>query len=151
MAEDIIYVPLIEAIKKHDYIIIKSGGLLGYSEDNKQRLESILEFVQNDLYYPSFIEKLSFLSYGIAKDHIFIDGNKRSAIAIGAYFMELNDYGYLVPQYMKAMENFIVWAMENRISRELFTEKIKYIILDIEESEDFKIKLLQSLETKIPQ
>lgn len=59
--------------------------------------------------------------------------------------MEINDYGYLVPRYMQAMENFIVWAMENRISRDLFTEEIKYIILDIEEPEEFKIRLMNSL------
>ncbi|MGN0946843.1 MAG: type II toxin-antitoxin system death-on-curing family toxin [Megasphaera sp.] len=133
------------AMEKHDYIIQVSGGLPGIVPGNQQHLESLLTFVQNDLYYPSFIEKLAFLTYTIAKDHIFVDGNKRSAIAIGAYFMAINDYDDLIPRYMTEMENYVVWAMENKIDREDLIEKIEFIILDVEESEEFTLRIIKKL------
>lgn len=139
------YITLSMALEKHQYIIENTGGLQGISGLNEKHLNSILEFVQDDLYYPSFIEKLSFLTYMIAKDHIFADGNKRSAIAIGAYFMVINDYDDFVPRYIEEMENYIVWAMENKITREDLTEKIKYIILDIDETEEFKLNIIKKL------
>lgn len=143
------YVTLSMAIEKHTYVIKVSGGLQGIVPGNQEHLESLLLFVQSDEYYPSFIEKLAFLTYAIAKDHIFVDGNKRSAIAIGAYFMAINDYDNLIPQYMKEMENYIVWTTENRISREDLIEKISYIILDIEETEEFKLKIINKISRSV--
>lgn len=143
------YVTLSMAIEKHAYVIKASGGLEGIVPRNQEHLESLLLFVQSDEYYPSFIEKLAFLTYAIAKDHIFIDGNKRSAITIGAYFMAINDYDDLISRYMEEMENYIVWTTENRISREDLIEKISYIILDIEETEEFKLKIINKISRRV--
>jgi len=145
MCSEINYIPLKWAIEKHDMIIQISGGLPGITKESKNHLNSILTFIKDTKYYPSFIEKLSFLTYTIAKDHIFIDGNKRTAIALGAYFLELNEYGFLVSHYMQEMENYIVWVMENRLTREDLIEKIKYILLDIEEPEYFKLNIIAKL------
>ena len=139
------YITLAMALEKHEYIIQVSGGLHGIVPDNQQHLESLLLFVQDDVYYPSFIEKLAFLTYTIAKDHIFIDGNKRTAIAIGAYFMAINDYDDLIPRYMTEMENYVVWAMENRINRDDLIEKIGFIILDVEETEEFTLRIINKI------
>ena len=52
--------------------------------------------IQNDDYYPALEDKLTHLVFALAKFHCFTDGNKRSAIALGAYFLELNGYDWLV-------------------------------------------------------
>lgn len=142
----IFYVDLDDAISKHDLVIQKSGGLIGISPQNKDRLESILEFIKNDDYYPTFVDKLCYLTYAIAKDHVFLDGNKRGAIAIGGYFMAINGYQELIGVYWEEMENYIVWAMENRISRDLFNLKINYIISEEPEPDEFKLKIIKLLD-----
>ena len=37
-------------------------------------------------------------SYGLARNHPFIDGNKRIALTIAAVFLELNDYSLDAPE-----------------------------------------------------
>lgn len=82
------------AIGIHDWIIEQSGGLAGVYPDGFGKIESTLEHIQNDTYYPSFEDKLTHLVYSINKSHAFCDGNKRSSLALGAYFLELNGYDY---------------------------------------------------------
>lgn len=47
------------AVKVHDWIIINSGGFPGTG--NLGLLESALEHIQNDLYYPEIQDKLTHL------------------------------------------------------------------------------------------
>jgi hypothetical protein len=49
-------------------------------------LESALEFIQNDDYYPAFEDKLVHLIWSINRNHAFSDGNKRLSITIGVHF-----------------------------------------------------------------
>ncbi len=63
--------------------------------------------------------------------------------------MAINDYDDLIPRYMEEMENYIVWTTENRISREDLIEKISYIILDIEETEEFKLKIINKISRRV--
>ena len=59
--------------------------------------------------------------------------------------MAINDYDDLIPRYMTEMENYVVWAMENKIDREDLIEKIEFIILDVEESEEFTLRIIKKL------
>ena len=79
-----IYFDIQHAVKVHDDIIEKSGGAKGVL--NIGLIESILEHIQNDLYYPEIENKLTHLFYAVNKSHAFSDGNKRSSIALSAYF-----------------------------------------------------------------
>lgn len=72
------------AIKTHDFIIDISGGAHGVNDIGL--LESVLDHIQNDLYYPELEDKLTHLVFSVNKNHAFSDGNKRSSIALGAYF-----------------------------------------------------------------
>ena len=70
------YIELEYAIKVHDLIIKKVGGLDGIKDIGQ--LESVLEHIQNDLYYPTFADKMTHLIYSIVQFHMFLDGNKRT-------------------------------------------------------------------------
>lgn len=83
---EILYFDVYHAIQTHDWIIEHSGGLAGVYPDGTGKLESVLEHIQNDWYYPTFEEKLTHLIYSINKLHAFCDGNKRSSLVLGAYF-----------------------------------------------------------------
>ena len=143
MSDNILYFDVKHAIEVHDWIIEHSGGLSG-NKDLGQ-LESVLEHIQNDLYYPSFEEKLNHLVFGINKFHSFNDGNKRSSLSLGAYFLELNGYSYCVQEFVQEMENIAVWLAENRISKDLLLKLITSIIMDDDYPEDLKLELLESV------
>lgn len=127
------------AIDVHDWIIENSGGRSGVI--NLNNLEAPLEFIQDDLYYPTIEDKLAYLVYSINKNHAFNDGNKRSSIALGAYFLEINGYDYLVKRFVLEMENIAVWVADNLIDRDLLKEIIESLLYEDEYSENLKIKL----------
>ncbi len=143
MNYQIFYFDTKHAVAVHDWIIDKSGGLHGYREIGL--LDSALEHIQNDLYYPSFEEKLKHLVYAVNKFHPFNDGNKRSSLVLGAYFLELNGYEYCVNKFVLEMEEIVVWLAEGKIKDDLLLHIIKSIIEEEEFSEGLKVKLLEAI------
>lgn len=131
------------AIKKHDFIINESGGIQG--EKDIGLLRSVLEHIQNDFYYPEFEEKLTHLVFSVNKNHAFNDGNKRSSIALGAYFLEVNGLEYCVDKFIIEMENISVHVADNRIDKKLLHEIVYSIINDDEYSEELKIKIIEAI------
>ena len=139
MAADFFYFDIHYAIKLHDWIIENSGGFPG--SNNLYLLESVLEHIQNDLYYPKIHHKLTHLVFATNKFHAFNDGNKRSSIALGAYFLQLNGYDFLVRKFVLKMENIAIWIAEGKISKELLCELIESLIFEEDFSEELKFKL----------
>lgn len=131
------------AIKTHDFIINESGGSHGLLDIGL--LESVLEHIQNDLYYPELETKLTHLVFSVNKNHAFNDGNKRSSIALGAYFLVINGLEYCVDKFIIEMENICVDVADNRIDKELLYEIIYSIINEDEYSEELKLKIIEAL------
>lgn len=140
----IFYFDLIHAIEVHDWIIEQSGGLQGIRDLNP--LESVLNHIQNDYYYPDIIPKLTHLVFSINKFHAFNDGNKRSSIALGAYFLELNGYDYCIKKFVLEMENIAVWLADGKISKDLLERIIESILLETDYSETLKLEILDCLQ-----
>lgn len=140
--EDILYFDTAHAITVHDEIINKSGGFQGIRDLGQ--LESILEHIQYDLYYPNFEDKLTHLFYAINKGHTFSDGNKRSSIALSTYFMEVNGYDFAVSKFITEMENIAVDVADNRVNKELLAEIISSILYEDDYSEDLKLKIIEA-------
>lgn len=139
---ELVYFDITYAIKEHDYIIEHSGGLKGSKDLNLIR--ATLEFVKDDDYYPEFEDKVSYLFYSINKNHAFNDGNKRSSIALSAYFLEINGLGYIVSKFIKLMENIAVDVADNLIDRDLLKEIITSIIYDEDFSYELKLKIIDA-------
>lgn len=137
-----LYFDIDHAIEVHDNIINNSGGVLGIL--NIGLLESTLEHVQNDIYYPDLDHKLTHLFYSINKNHTFQDGNKRASIALSAYFLEINNGSFRVERFISEMENIAVDVADNRIDREILFEIISSIIYEVDYSEELKIKIINS-------
>lgn len=135
-----IYVDSEYAIKVHDDIIRISGGLEGFN--NIGLLDSVLEFIQSDMYYPTFEEKLNHLVYSVNKNHAFSDGNKRSSIALGVAFLELNGFEHCSTRFIYEMEEIAIHVADNRISKELLQEIITSLIYEFEFSESLKLEIL---------
>ena len=145
MEEDILYFDVKHAIKVHDYIIEVSGGLHGYRDIGL--LESVLDHIQNDMYYPSLHEKLTHLVFSVNKFHAFNDGNKRASISLGAYFLELNGYKFCVKAFVLCMENIVVWVAEGKVNKELLGEIICSLIEEDDYSESLKLKIIEAVNT----
>lgn len=140
MNEIILYFDLAHAIEVHDWIINESGGMHGIN--NLGLLESPLEHIKNDDYYPTIEDKLTHLVFSVIKSHAFSDGNKRSSIALGSYFLKLNGYGYAVKDFVIKMENISVWVAEGKINKEILGEIIKSLIYEDNYSESLQLKIL---------
>lgn len=79
--------------------------------------------------------------YSIFRFHTFVDGNKRSSIALGAYLLKINGYEFVIKKFVLEMENIAVWLAEGKISKELLGELIESLIFDEDYSEGLKLKL----------
>ncbi len=76
----------------HDHLIAETGGQSGLRDEGL--LESALAapfaaFGSEEL-YPTLVQKAARLGYGLAKNHAFIDGNKRIAAHAMLTFLALN-------------------------------------------------------------
>lgn len=131
------------AVEVHDAIIEKSGGLMGVI--NLNLLDSTLEHIKNDDYYPEIEDKITHLFFSINKNHCFNDGNKRAAIALSAYFLEINGLDSKIDIFIKRMENITVYVAESRINKELLLSLISSTIYVYEYSEELKLRLFNAL------
>ncbi len=122
----VVYFPVDYAIKEHDRIIEISGGLPGVKD--RGQLESSLEFIKEDTYYPDMVHKLTHLVYSVAMNHCFNDGNKRSSIVLGAYFLEINGLGDRVATFILEMENIVLWVASHFMGKDLLQQFIESII-----------------------
>lgn len=143
MAELTLYFDARHAVEVHDWIIEHTGGLPGLKDLGQ--LESVLDFIQNDVYYPTFDAKLTHLIFGINKFHAFNDGNKRSSLTLGAYFLTLNGYDYCVSQFMIEMENIVVAIAEGCVDKTLLQRVVISLIEDDDFPDDLKLDLVEAM------
>lgn len=138
-----LYFDVPHAIETQSWVIEKSGGLPGVK--NIAHLESALGHIRNDLYYPEIADKLCHLVFSVNKSHPFNDGNKRSSIALGAYFLELNGYDYVVKRFVLEMENIAVYVADNVISKELLRDIVASLLYEEDYSESLKLALIEAI------
>lgn len=140
----LIYISIEQAIETHGNTIdVSGGGIKGQLEIGK--LESCLAHVQNDDYYPTFEEKLCHLFFCANKFHSFQDGNKRIAISLGAQFLLLNGYVFLVPIFIREMENISYYLAEGKISKDLLLKIISAVLNDELEDESLKLEIFNAI------
>jgi death-on-curing protein len=143
MADLTLYFDVQHAVAVHDWIIDNTGGLAGIKDLGQ--LDSVLQHIQNDDYYPTFDAKLMHLIFGINKFHAFNDGNKRSSLTLGAYFLTLNGYDYCVPQFMLQMENIVVALAEGSVSKDLLHRVTISLIEEDDFSDELKLELAHAM------
>jgi death on curing protein len=132
-----------QVIKTHQETVHKSGGgVLGHL--NLGPLESALEHIQNDEYYPTFEDKLTHLFFSACKFHCFLDGNKRIAIVMCSHLLLLNGYLYCASDFIREMENISYYVADGKINKQLLKEIISAFILKTND-ESLKLRILQAI------
>ncbi|MCA9233325.1 MAG: type II toxin-antitoxin system death-on-curing family toxin [Chromatiaceae bacterium] len=83
----------------HQMLVAEHGGLPGIRD--QALLDSALARPQQKAAYESeasIFELAAAYSYGLARNHPFVDGNKRIALTIAAVFLELNGLTLNAPE-----------------------------------------------------
>jgi death-on-curing protein len=78
----------------HERLLSEFGGAAGVRDDGM--LESALSRPANQFAYgsPSMPELAAAYSFGLVRNHPFVDGNKRIGFATAVLFLELNGYRF---------------------------------------------------------
>lgn len=86
------WVALRDVLAIHDIQLAEHGGVGGIRDSGA--LESELAQAQNlaATGEPDYAELAVAYAFGIAKNHPFVDGNKRTALVTLEFFLELNGY-----------------------------------------------------------
>ena len=89
----------------HDESLVLHGGASGIRDEGL--LDSALSRAVNLTLYgePDFAELAAAYAVGLAKNHAFVDGNKRAAFLAVGLFLGLNGYR------LKAIQTDATWAM----------------------------------------
>ena len=144
----IVYINIDQAIETHRLTVqVSGGGLLSVIDTGK--LESVLAHIQNDDYYPSFVDKLTHLVFSANKFHCFSDGNKRISISLGAQFLLLNGYVFIARRFIQEMENISYHVAAGKIDKDFLKEIITSIIYEQDYPEDLKLKIYNAIKDDV--
>ena len=134
-----IYITPEQAKITHEKTIQYSGG--GTLEElDFGKLESVLYNIQNDDWYPTFVDKLTHLFFCTCQFHSFADGNKRLAITLSTLFLLLNGYLSIAETFLSKTENISLNVAASKIDKELL-HKIMEAIMNGSYDEDEALKL----------
>lgn len=140
----LVYMTLDQAIEVHTKTIEKSGGgTLGQLDMGK--LESVLQHIQNDDYYPTFEAKLTHLFFSACKFHCFADGNKRIAITLCAQMLLLNGYLGSTRTFIIEAENISYHVAAGRIDKELLGDWMVAVLTGQADDESLKLRIYQAI------
>jgi len=92
------WIPRAAILALHTESIARFGGSAGIRDE--WLLDSALGRAPNLLAYdkPTLHELAAAYGFGIAKNHPFVDGNKRAAFLASAMFLELNGYEFIASE-----------------------------------------------------
>lgn len=102
------YLSALDILAVHDRVIEETGGMLGIRETGL--LQSIAHRPQTSFgggeQFPDVFTKAAVYLESIATYHVFLDGNKRTALSAAAVFLALNGYQTAFPA--KDSETFML-------------------------------------------
>ena len=144
MSEELKYIDYDGALEVYRKTVAASGGGLQGVKD-ECGIRKVLDFVQNDLYYPTFAEKLTYLVFGLCTGHYFEDSNKRVALTIGVWFLVHNGYYWYAYNFMQCMEAIIYHVAAGRIDKDLLQRIITCFMTNEDYPEDLKLEIIHAI------
>jgi death-on-curing protein len=96
----------------HDRLLSEFGGAAGVRDDGM--LESALSRPANQFAYgsPSMPELAAAYAFGLARNHPFVDGNKRIGFATAVLFLELNGYRFTASEVDATVQTLALAARD---------------------------------------
>lgn len=140
----VIYLTIEQAVDIHRKTVeVSGGGTLEHLDLGK--LESVLEHIQNDEYYPTFEDKLTHLFFSANKFHCFADGNKRIAITLCTQMLLFNGYLYCTSRFLHEMENISYHVAAGNIDKDLLHDIITAFLAEEMDDEGLKLKIVNAM------
>lgn len=121
--KEINYLTFEDVMQIHDKIIEKYWWLPHVK--NKGQINSILEHIQNDEYYPTIIDKVVHLFYSLVNFHCFNDWNKRTSLAVLVIFLLANNIN--ITDIIIEFEDVVVDVASWKIKKEELKKKLNSI------------------------
>lgn len=140
----IIYITMEQAVSTHRLTIDKSGGG-AHGALEVEKLDAVLQHIQNDDYYPTFDVKLTHLFHSACKFHCFQDGNKRIAITLCAQMLLMNGYLRSIDGFIRQAENISYHVAAGAISKDLLGQWVLAVLTGEEEDESLKLSILNAI------
>ena len=146
---EIVYITPEQARVTHAKTIEYSGG--GALEElDFEKLEAVLYNIQNDDWYPTFVDKLTHLFFCTCQFHCFRDGNKRLAITLSTLFLLLNGYLGIAQTFLAKTENISLNVAASRINKELLHKIMTAIMNDTYDSDEaLKLEIYNSINREL--
>lgn len=146
---EIVYITPEQAKITHAKTIEYSGG--GTLEElDFDRLEGVLCNIQNDVWYPTFVDKLTHLFFCTCQFHCFADGNKRLAITLSTLFLLLNGYLGIAQTFLAKTENISLNVAASKIDKELLHKIMTAIMNDTyDNDEELKLEIYNSINREL--
>ena len=116
------------AVSLHHRALSLPADRKTYNETQLGYLAAALEHIQNDVYYPTFPDKLAHLLFACIKFHPFFDGNKRTAICLALAFIILNEPALPIDDFCERMEDVVVAVAANLLSEEALKDRLRGIL-----------------------
>jgi death on curing protein len=127
----------------HKMIDASDGGFEGVRDEGG--ILATLDFVQNDMYYPSVAEKLSYIVFKFCSGHYFNDGNKRIALTLGAYFLHKNGFYWQAAIFMKQMEAIVYHVAASNIDQDLLLRIMTAFMDGKDYDEELKLDIANAM------
>lgn len=138
--DDIKYPTYEQVVWLYDRVVeISDGGIKGFRDEGE--LLYVIEMIKNDIYFPSFLSKLTFLVHRVCDGHIFLDGNKRMGLALGGFFLHINNLYHSNMMYIQRMESITYHIAAGNIDDILLTKILESIISNQDYDEELKYEL----------
>ncbi len=144
MNDEILYISFEEVMDVYQKTIDNSGGGFAGIRD-EGGIHAVIEFMQDDLYYPTFVSKLTYLVFGFCSGHYFSDGNKRIALTLGAYFLHKNKYYWAACSFMRQVEAIVYHVAASHIDKELLERIMQCVVDGSDYDEALKIDIANAM------
>lgn len=144
MNDEICYISYEDVLKVYCKMIDASdGGFAGVRDEGG--IQATLDFVQSDIYYPTFAEKLCYLVFQFCSGHYFNDGNKRIALTLGAYFLHQNHCPWEACIFMRQFEAIVYHVAASNIDQALLLRMMTAFIAREDYDEALKIDIAKAM------
>lgn len=116
------YISATEILAIHDRVIEETGGSFGVREEHL--LQSLAERSRASFggieKFPGVCMKAAAYLEAVAMYHVFVDGNKRTAITVAGVFLKANGYNIELP--VAESEEYILRVVTEKLSVEKIAE-----------------------------
>lgn len=113
----------------HDEILRQTG--VGRGGVHLERLESVLGRISQQIYYnqiDNVYEMAAWYGIALAKGHAFVDGNKRTGLAVMLTFLEIQGIDI---QYDSGLDDLMVDIVESTLPREELADRVAEFLFQL--------------------